>query len=216
MMSPIPTLNIDNKLSLYIPVIETDVANLEYIRNVFHSLNIGAVKRVEFKTSECGYTMRAFVHFDHWYQNVCVSNLQERILGEEGEGRLVYDDPKYWILKKNTKPIPDNYAKQLEEVREHNLKNYAYLLEYIQTLHSTINEQGNIIEKLNWWNNLHETNIQYLCEEVQHLKDQNTVPHVTVSEAETLTETETERDNNWLDEGRLRKRRLLNNSTSSK
>ena len=28
--------------------------------------------------------------------------------------------------------------------------------------------------------------------------------------------SETERDNNWLDEGRLRKRRLLNNSTSSK
>ena len=111
MMSPIPTLSIDQHLSLYIPVVESEVANLDYIYNIFKSLNIGEVKSVQFKSKECGYTMCAFVHFDKWYENICVSNLQERILGDEGEGRIVYDDPKYWILKKNTNPIPDNYAK---------------------------------------------------------------------------------------------------------
>lgn len=204
MMSPIPTLNIDNDLSLYIPIVENNVANLDYFKNVFHSLNIGDVKRVEFKPAECGYTMRAFVHFNEWYQNICVSNLQERILGEEGEGRIVYDDPNYWILKKNTNPIPDNYAKQLEDIRLQNRKNYAYLLEYIQTLHTTINEQAKIMDTLDWWNNLHECNIKYLCEELQHLKDQK-----HENDQEDINE---DVNTNWRNPGRLRKRRHLDYS----
>lgn len=202
MMSPVPTLNIDNSLSLYIPVVESSVANLDYFKNIFHSLNIGDVKRVEFKPAECGYTMRAFVHFNKWYENICVSNLQERILGEEGEGRIVYDDPNYWILKKNTNPIPDNYTKQLEEIREQNKKNYAYLLEYIQTLHTTINEQANIIDKLNWCNNLHECNIKYLSAELNNIKEANI--------EQEKKESSVNEENNWKDDGRLRKRRNVN------
>ena len=203
-MSPIPTLNIDQNLSLYIPVVETNVANLDYFKNVFHSLNIGQVKRIEFKPNECGYTMRAFVHFDNWYENICVSNLQERILGEEGEGRIVYDDPKYWILKKNTNPIPHNYAKQLEDIRQQNQKNYTYLLEYIQTLHTTINEQAKIMNNLNWRNNLHECNIKYLCEQLQIMKNEKEDIY-TVDEIVDTCEEKVY--TNWRDDGRLRKRK---------
>ena len=208
MMSPIPTMNIDQNLSLYIPCVENNVANLDFIRNVFHSLNIGYVKRVEFKSAECGYTMRAFVHFSKWYENICVSNLQERILGEEGEGRIVYDDPNYWVLKKNTNPIPDNYAKQLEDIREQNLKNYAYLLEYIQTLHNTINEQAKIMDKLNWWNNLHECNIKYLCEQMNSMKQEN----MDEQEDDDVYTRDEEIDTNWREQGRLRKRRYVDYS----
>ncbi len=172
MLSSIPSLNIDNSLSLYIPVVQSEHANLEYFKNVFHSLNIGSVKRVEFKSGECGYTMRAFVHFNYWYNNICVSNLQERILNNDDEGRLVHDDPKYWILKKNNNPIPDNFIGQLEEIRNQNIKNYTYLLEYIQTLHTTINEQAYIINKLDWSNRLHERNLAYLYQEINSINEE--------------------------------------------
>ena len=210
-MSPIPMLNIDQDLSLYIPVVESEVANLDYIYNIFKSLNIGEVKTVHFKPKECGYTMCAFVHFDKWYENICVSNLQERILGDEGEGRIVYDDPKYWILKKNTNPIPDNYAKQLEDIRQQNQKNYAYLLEYIQTLHTTINEQAKIMDKLNWWNNLHECNIKYLCEQIEIMKQDKMDKEETENKEELQTRHE-DVESNWRDQGRLRKRRLVDYS----
>lgn len=167
-----PTFNIDQNLSLYIPIIDNEVAKLHYIRNVFHLLNIGDVKRVEFKIAEYGNTLRAFVHFNHWYQNICVSNLQERILGEKGEGRIVYDDPKFWILKKNTNPIVHNYAKQIQDIHEQSIKNYNYLLQYTETVHTTIYKQANIINNLLWWNNLHECNIKYLCEQLQIIKDE--------------------------------------------
>ena len=210
-MSPIPTMNIDQHLSLYIPVVESEVANLDYIYNVFKSLNIGEVKSVQFKPKECGYTMCAFVHFDKWYENICVSNLQERILGDEGEGRIVYDDPKYWIIKKNTNPIPDNYAKQLEDIRQQNQKNYVYLLEYIQTLHTTINEQAKIMDKLNWWNNLHECNIKYLCEQIENMKQDKMDKEETENKEELQTRHE-DVESNWRDQGRLRKRRLVDYS----
>jgi hypothetical protein len=153
--------------------------------------------------------MCAFVHFDKWYENICVSNLQERILGDEREGRIVYDDPKYWILKKNTNPITDNYVKQLEDIREQNQKNYAYLLEYIQTLHTTINEQAKIINNLNWYNNLHECNIKYLCEQLQIMKNEK--EHIYTKDKAIHT-CEEDVDKNWRDEGRLRKRRIVDYS----
>lgn len=201
-MSPIPMLNIDQGLSLYIPVVENIVANFDYIQNIFHTLNIGLVKSVQFKPNECGYTMRAFIHFDNWYENICVSNLQERILSDEKEGRIVYDDPKYWILKKNTNPIPDNYAKQIEDIRQQNLKNYAYLLEYIQTLHSTINEQAKIMDKLNWRNSVDRMNMESLYHQVNNIKNNK-------YEQDILS-----RECKWSDEGRLRKRSIINYSES--
>lgn len=205
-MAPVDSFNIDTNLSLYIPLIDYDVANLHYIRNVFHTLNIGYVSRVEFKTNESG-GVRAFLHFESWYQNITVNNIQERILGEEGEARLVHDDPKYWILKKNINPVPENYANQLEVLRLHNLKNYSYLLEYIQTLHSTINEQSKIINTLHWWKNLHETNIEFLFKEI------NTIKEFLDQENNNNTDKQSHAsENDWRDEGRLRKRRMVDYS----
>lgn len=170
------SLNIDNNLSLYIPVVNENEANIEYIRKIFHDLNIGYIKSIDFIKNEYS-NIQAFIHFDQWYNNICVSNLQERILNEKKEAYIIYDDPKYWILKKNINPIINNYGKQLEEIYNQNEKNYSHLINHFENLHKIINNQNNIIDELKWWKDLHETNIQYLCEQINKLQETNNKSH---------------------------------------
>lgn len=155
--------HINNKLSLFIPVVEKNVADEKYFQLIFNNLNIGYVKRVDFIEKENYF--QAFVHFHNWFQNMSVNNLHQRILENngEGEGRIVYDDPKYWILKKNNNPIPDNYALEINNLQNLQEKNY-------QDMNNTINQQELSIKQLNWWIKLHEANITYLISEIKELK----------------------------------------------
>ena len=155
--------HINNKLSLFIPIVEKNVANENYFKFIFNNLNIGSVKRVDFIEKENNY--QAFVHFYNWYQNMAVNNLHQRILENngEGEGRVVYDDPKYWILRKNNNPIPDNYALEITNIKNLQEKNY-------QEMSNTINQQESSIKQLNWWIKLHEANISYLTNEIKEFK----------------------------------------------
>ena len=163
-MSHINNMNhINNNLSIFIPVVEKNVAYEKYFTLIFHNLNLGYVKRVDFIEKENNY--QAFVHFHEWYKNMAVNNLHQRILENngEGEGRVVYDDPKYWILRKNNNPIPDNYALEISNIK--NLQEKIY-----QDLNNTINQQELSIKQLNWWIKLHEANIGYLTNEIKELK----------------------------------------------
>ena len=91
-------------MSLYIPSVTASTTE-EQIARVFKSLNIGVVSRVDFvdkdKETELGAVQRmAFIHFDFWYINNTSYHLQERII-EHGQGKIVYNDPYYWIVMEN-------------------------------------------------------------------------------------------------------------------
>ena len=99
--------NFDSQLSLYIPRVTPDWADEDAIINIFHYQNIGYVERVDLihKIGENGKEYyQAFIHFDHWYQTSVAQNIQDRINDPERQARLVYDDPWYWMLLRNTKP----------------------------------------------------------------------------------------------------------------
>lgn len=111
----------------------------EFIINVFHSLDIGSVSRVDLvpiSSPSGGRTSnfsKAFVHFNHWYNNASACALQERIITSDSPdatttARLMYDDPHYWILKPNkSKPNDRSKITSLEkQVVELNMKISSY------------------------------------------------------------------------------------------
>lgn len=137
------TMTFDNKLSLCIPRVVSEWANKDLIINKFKSLNVGNINRVDLveKNSANGvkYYM-AFLHFESWEDNAATRNIQYRILNEDNNARLIYDEPWYWILLKNTNPISDEEAALQERVNE--------LEKQVTNL---INWNNYIVNQFNWF-----------------------------------------------------------------
>jgi len=100
----------NNKLSLYIPRITPESASEEWVKHQFYSQNVGIVERVDLilknPPDNGPEYYQAFLHFKQWFDNAVTRNIQERI--EAGDvhhpARLVYNDPWYWILLRNSNP----------------------------------------------------------------------------------------------------------------
>ena len=124
-------------MSLYIPSVTASTTE-EQIARVFKSLNIGVVSRVDFvdkdKETELGAVQRmAFIHFDFWYINNTSYHLQERII-DHGQGKIVYNDPYYWIVMENKTPRSKTEVELEKQVAA--LQSRIVYLEKILSLHS--------------------------------------------------------------------------------
>lgn len=112
------TMSFDNKLSIYIPRL-FGRCDKDVIIERFKSSNIGTINRVDLveKKNNNGITCyMAFLHFDSWEDNEITRNIQSKILVERTGARLVYNEPYYWILLKNNKPLTNNEALLQERV----------------------------------------------------------------------------------------------------
>jgi uncharacterized Zn finger protein (UPF0148 family) len=89
------------QMSIYIPTVKVNTTE-EQIKRVFKQLDLGVVSRVDFVEREKGHNM-AFVHFDYWMINNSSYLLQERILFQ-GQGKVVFNDPYFWIVMENKNP----------------------------------------------------------------------------------------------------------------
>ena len=160
------SFNIIQTLSVYIPSVSIEHANYQYFYDVFNTLNIGMVKRVDFQPKNDSPTFMAFVHMVKWYENEAVMNLQEKILNEDPnvhEARIVHDDPDYWVIKPNKNPIPDNYAEELAQVK----LNMGTLMSVINKQSETINSLSETIKSVQYMNQLHDANIKILINALQ-------------------------------------------------
>ena len=95
-----------NNMSLYIPYVESHISD-EFLMEYFLKFDIGIVKRVDFipKISNKGvYYHGAFLHFEKWFSNTLTKNIQRRLKNKELTTRMMYDEPKYWIVQENTSP----------------------------------------------------------------------------------------------------------------
>lgn len=120
----------DPKLTLYIPHIFSNWADVSKIKNVFEKLDIGMInniiliktnykkdKKTNTKKDDLNETeqltrthtvckkekniyYQAYIFFNYWYDTHQNRNLQEKILNSDLKAKLVYDDPWYWILLK--------------------------------------------------------------------------------------------------------------------
>lgn len=131
------TFNFDTKLSLYIPRIYPKWSYYQVVANVFHSLDIGKVHRVDFinKTDrETGQLYsQAFVHFEYWYETPTAYSYQEKILDPTQQAKIVYDDPWFWLLLKCNKPLTDA-EKKIEEriyILEKQVEEQAKMIAYL-------------------------------------------------------------------------------------
>ena len=90
-------------MSLFIPSVTATTSEAQ-VKRVFDNLNIGVISRVDFVEKEQGSSkFMAFIHFDYWYVTDTSYYLQEKIM-EEGQGKIVYNDPYYWIVRENKNP----------------------------------------------------------------------------------------------------------------
>jgi hypothetical protein len=118
------------QLVLYIPRMNTYWASPEKITEVFHKQNIGIVSRVEIIKKKVpkerkeqrkhldggNYIRSAHVYFTTWHDTTANRNLQTRILDPKLEGRLVFDDPWYWLLIESNRNKDESRLRHIELV----------------------------------------------------------------------------------------------------
>ena len=101
--------NISQNLSIYIPNVSERNANDVYIKRIFHTLNIGDIKHLNFVKNSNSNSYTCYITMNRWYNNIAVEHLQEKILDENQEAIIVHDDPLYWTLHHN-KTVTDKIS----------------------------------------------------------------------------------------------------------
>lgn len=118
-------------MSLYIPSVTATTTQEQFVQ-VFKALNIGVVSRVDFVKRESKNSQwMAFVHFDFWYINNTSYHLQERI-SDQGQARIVYNEPYYWIVMENKNP-----RTQMEVLLEKQVSTLQQKISYLETVIET-------------------------------------------------------------------------------
>ena len=84
--------------TIFIPFIHNS-CDINMIKYVFKHLQIANVSSVDLIKN--GYNYKGFVHIESWFNNTASLNLQEKISNGE-QAKIVYDDPYYWVILKNT------------------------------------------------------------------------------------------------------------------
>lgn len=112
--------------SVFIPRVFSNIRP-DRITNVFHSLNIGDVEKVDLvaKTGKNGdhYNM-AFVHFREMYNTIESQNFCQDVQNPDTKTRLTYEDPWFWlVLPFEKKESPVNV---LEEIAYPSQQEIAY------------------------------------------------------------------------------------------
>lgn len=196
------TFNIDQNLSINIPYVEKKYATFKYISKIFKSLNLADVERVDFVKHHTYDYLTAFIHMSYWYENITVKHLQEKILCDSNvKAKIVHSDPKFWILRKNLNPIQKDDSHDSINSNDINsdltkfklimydnidtiMESNKELFNLVDSLKKIIYNQQEIIDdkqkqlkNIQWYINLHEANIKYLCEKVNLLEQSNHTPH---------------------------------------
>jgi len=176
----VPQYNIDQELSMYIPYVSADG---EFIKDTIEDFGFGKVKRVDcVARGNDGSTSMAFIHMELWEENTLVENFQHRIKSSDREARIVYDDPKYWIILPNKNPVNVDVNEKMNNMQSE--------IDILRNENEELNEN---FKKLCWFINLHDANIEYLCKEITKLKTENTK---TSSEEDSDNYVEDEYDDN--------------------
>lgn len=144
-------------LSVYIPRIHEADANEDFIKHIFFSQEIASVRRIDF--SKCMANGKVYynakIHFHFWFKNQIAYNIQQRILLSETSGaRIVYDDPWYWIVLQNKKPMSEielAINERLEYVEKNiykQIKNNKKVKKQIKHLSTQLNQQNQFLDSL--------------------------------------------------------------------
>ena len=106
-MEEISHFQINPTLSLYIPVVDSNI-NETTIKAIFEHENLGKISRIDFVYNNTG-KKQAFIHFSEWFDNPKVVSFQEKILNSKEKVRLIYshNPNKYWPIYQNKNPLAE-------------------------------------------------------------------------------------------------------------
>ena len=144
-------------LSVFIPRIHAEDANEEFIKHVFFSQEIASVRRVDLikRMAKGKVYYNAKIHFHYWFKNQIAYNIQQRMLLSETSGaRIIYDDPWYWIVLKNKKPMTENELcinerlEHIEKYMSNEAKKTKKVKKQIKHLSAQLDEQNQFLESL--------------------------------------------------------------------
>ena len=97
--------------SVFIPRVFKNISK-ERISELFDKLDIGIVDHIDFvnKQGREGDYYAVYVHFKYWLNTTASRNFRSKLDTKEG-AKLVYDDPWYWVILKNTTKDQNNSVK---------------------------------------------------------------------------------------------------------
>jgi len=132
---------IDQSLSLMIPRVFPKWVDEEKMIDIFDQQQIGKVYKVSIirmpDSKKRNYPIyQAFIYFSAWYDSEVAYNFQQRIFGQRGQARVVYDDPWYWVVFENTKRRLSNADKRMIRLGQQAHVNEQYLREQEERLRS--------------------------------------------------------------------------------
>ena len=105
-------------LSLMIPRVFPQWVDEQTIVDVFHKQQLGQVYKVSIIRQPDSKRRsipiyQAIIYFSAWYDNEIAYNFQQRIYGPKKQARVVYDEPWFWVVFKNTQKRLSNNDKRI-------------------------------------------------------------------------------------------------------
>jgi len=89
--------------SVYVPQVLGETTE-EFIKEFFYKFDIAKVSWVDFtemRTFNGKPYKSAFIHFEYWFKSEMTERMQNNITVNPKGSRVIYDDPKYWVLLPN-------------------------------------------------------------------------------------------------------------------
>ncbi len=122
------TYDVKQGLSLTIPRVFPQYVDEQQMIDIFDRQHLGRVYKVNMihmkgESRRRGHPMyKAIVYFSAWYDNIIAYNFQQRIFNN-GDARVVYDDPWFWVAMENKEQRLSNNDKRIMRVAYQNYIN---------------------------------------------------------------------------------------------
>ena len=102
--------NASDFTSIFIPRVFANITKERITHIVENVVPLGGVDRVDIVEID-EKTNRVWIHFTHWYDTEFVNEFKKLLLDETKQAKIVYDDPWFWIVLKNTHRIANGQPK---------------------------------------------------------------------------------------------------------
>ena len=96
--------------SIFIPRVFANITKERITHIIENVVPLGGVERVDIVEID-EKTNRVWVHFTHWYDTEFVNEFKKLLMDETKQAKIVYDDPWFWIVLKNTHRIANGQPK---------------------------------------------------------------------------------------------------------
>ena len=103
-------LNASDFTSIFIPRVFANITKERITHIVENVVPLGTVERIDMVEID-EKTNRVWVHFTEWYDTEFVNEFKKLLLDETKQAKIVYDEPWFWIVLKNTHRLANGQPK---------------------------------------------------------------------------------------------------------